>query len=242
MRRLFVTGTGTGVGKTTVGAGLLTRWRRAGRRVAPLKPAETGCERGPDGALRAADAERLRRAAGLDAQIDLVCPCRYDLPAAPQAAAAKAGLPFDLDAVKRAAATFETSGTELLLVESAGGLLVPFARDLLASDVARELGCRATLVVGTAALGTINQTLLTLRAARAAGLDPLAVILVQHDAAPHAAAATDAALIEEHGGVPVLGTLPHLAPQARDDDDALAAALAAALDLTSFEARALAGA
>src|SRR5262249_34231968 len=146
MKAYFVTGTDTGVGKTFVSAGILHSLRRRGVRVAALKPAETGCDPEPaDGAL-------LARAAG-------ACPVpfTYRLPVAPAVAARVEGNPFTLAPVR---AAFDALDADFCLVEGAGGLLVPFADDLLAADVAAALAL-PVLVVARASLGTINHTVLT---------------------------------------------------------------------------------
>jgi dethiobiotin synthetase len=230
-RLVYVAGTDTGVGKTTISRGLLARWRMHAR-VAGFKPAETGCATGPDGALVPEDAVRLAHAAGTSTPLDLVCPFRYELPAAPAAAAARQGHPFSLAIAK---AALERLDADVILVEGAGGVLVPFTEGLLGVDVAKGLGCTHALVVGRAALGTINHTLLTILELRRRGLTPLGVVLVQQDTTAHAAASSDAPLIEKHGGVLVLGTVPPLTAAQLADDASIAATLAATLDLSPIE-------
>jgi dethiobiotin synthetase len=223
---LFVTGTDTGVGKTTVSAALLAAWRRSGRRVAPLKPIETGCDGVPPD-LVPADALRLAAAAGLaDTPVDVLCPNRYALPASPEAASRAEGRPVDLDAIDRAHARL-AAGADLVLVEGAGGLLVPIAPGVLMADLAARLGA-TLLLVARASLGTINHTLLTVEAARRRGLAVAGVILNRTASLPGPDEPTNAEAIARHGGVEVLGTLPHLPGEPAD---ALATAATAHLDL-----------
>ena len=120
MRGVFVTGTDTGVGKTFVACTLARGLREAGIDVGVMKPVETGVpEAGPE------DARALRAAAGVDDPLELVCPLQYRLPAAPEAAARAESRVASLDPILNA---FERLARRhaFMLVEGAGGLLVPF--------------------------------------------------------------------------------------------------------------------
>lgn len=167
---LFVTGTGTEVGKTVVAAVLAHTAAADGRRVAVFKPAVTGLddENEPDHAL-------LRRAAGSTQQDDEIAPYRYGFAASPHLAAQLAGEeiePGRLIAAARAAA----SESDFFICEGIGGLLVPIAPRYLVRDFALEMGL-PVVVVASPGLGTINHTLLTIESARAAGLAIAAVVL-----------------------------------------------------------------
>jgi dethiobiotin synthetase len=199
---VLVTGTDTGVGKTYVACGLARAAVAAGWRVAVRKPAETGCDRDPAGALVPGDAVALRAAAGASEPLDAVCSIRLAEPLAPAVAAARAGVAIDvprlIDEVRR-----REGEVDLLLVEGAGGLLVPLAGRTTFLDLARELGARLVVVVG-ARLGAINHTLLTLRAAEAAGV-PVAGWVVNHvSGANDLATRTLAATLRELTDAPLL--------------------------------------
>src|SRR3990172_7640562 len=85
---ILITGTDTGVGKTFVACRLAKEFRRRGLRIAPFKPAETGCELDPEtGQLVPADAVLLRQACGSEAALEAICPYRFRLPVAPWVAA-----------------------------------------------------------------------------------------------------------------------------------------------------------
>src|SRR4051794_30426697 len=101
MPGLLVTGTDTGVGKTTVACALLILARRAGLDVAGMKPVESGCARGPAGGLVPADAERLRSAAGGADPLELVCPFRLEAPVAPGIAAAREQVDVTFEEIER---------------------------------------------------------------------------------------------------------------------------------------------
>ncbi|MBI3933116.1 MAG: dethiobiotin synthase [Acidobacteria bacterium] len=178
MRRLgiLITGTDTGVGKTFVGCGLAVELRRRGLRVAPFKPAETGCELDPKTAqLLPADAMLLREASGTEAPLQSVCPYRFRLPLAPWVAAQREGKEIDPSFLawqfQELAATHD-----VVIVETAGGIGVPLADRFHFGDLARLLNLPA-LVVASSKLGVINHTLLTLEFLRASGVEVLGVIL-----------------------------------------------------------------
>ncbi len=176
-RVLLVTGTDTGVGKTWVSCGVLRAARAAGLRVAARKPAETGCDADASGRLVGVDALALHAAAGANEPLEAVCPIRLPDPLAPSFAARRAGVTIDVRDVV-ASCRSRARDVELLLVEGAGGLLVPLAGRFTFADLARELEARLLLVVG-ARLGAINHALLSLEAASARGLG-VAGLVVNH--------------------------------------------------------------
>lgn len=223
MTAFFVTGTDTGVGKTAVAAAILRAVRAGGRRVAAVKPAESGCEKGPDG-LRPADADELRAAAGGWQQPEGVCVYRLEAPVAPAVAAEREGVRIEADVIAARVAAARAS-SELCLVEGAGGLLVPLTPELVMADLARLLEL-PVVVVGRDALGTINHTLLTVEAARARGLEVAGVVLSQSRPDEVDPSQQNAREIERVGQVKVIGTLPYAA-----EAEARAALAASHLDL-----------
>ncbi len=173
-RGLFVTGTDTGVGKTAVSCALARALRGRGVDVGVMKPIETGVPAaGPE------DARALREAAGAADRLEEICPLRFALPAAPTVAAEAEGREVDLALLRRSAEGL-ASRHELLLVEGAGGLLVPAAPGRSMADLAAELGL-PLLVVARTRLGTINHTRLTLLAAEHLRLPVLGVALSHAD-------------------------------------------------------------
>jgi dethiobiotin synthetase len=184
MKGLFVTGTDTGVGKTFISLTLVSAWRDAGLRVGVMKPCETGCE--ASGGVPA-DADLLLRESRTALSLDEVCPFRHGLPIDPAEAAAveqssgslSTGGVFSLE---RALEIFRTirSNHDVTVVEGAGGLLAPYAEACLASDMALAMGL-PLLVTARIGHGTINHTGLTVRAARAAGIEVLGVVFTRTD-------------------------------------------------------------
>lgn len=174
---LFVTGTGTEVGKTVVAAAIARSWVANGRRVAVFKPAVTGL---PPAEGQLADHELLRLAAGSEQGDDEIAPYRYGPPVSPHLGATLAGEEIEPRRLLAAAAAARAEA-EAIVCEGVGGLLVPLrggerGRPYLVRDLAVDLGL-PIVVVASPGLGTINHTLLTVEAARAAGLDVAAVVL-----------------------------------------------------------------
>ena len=214
-RGLFITGTDTGVGKTVVAATLLVGLQDAGIRMAALKPVETGCSvRG--GRPVPADAEYLRGVGRLAEPLEAIAPYAFALPASPLAAARHAGAAITMDRIAEAYAALARAA-DCVLVEGAGGLLVPLAEGVQFPEVARRLRTPLVIVARTA-LGTLNHTQLTVREAGRAGLEVIGIVLNDGRAIPDVADEANLALLSELAGAPILGRLPLLLgnPPARE--------------------------
>lgn len=199
---VFVTGTGTEVGKTVVAAVIARSLAAEGRRVAVFKPAVTGlAEPGEP------DHELLRRASGSDQTDEQIAPYRYDPPASPHLAAELAGDRIEPPRLLRAARRAHADA-DFLVCEGVGGLMVPLAPGYLVRDLARELAL-PLVVAAPPRLGTINHTLLTLEAARAAALNPVCVVLTPWPEKPDAIQRSNRETVEALGGTPV-AALPQL--------------------------------
>ncbi|MCX8072319.1 MAG: dethiobiotin synthase [Candidatus Binatia bacterium] len=166
-RIVFVTGTDTGVGKTTVSCGLVAALHARGLRVGVFKPAETGCSTGTDGKLVPADAVRLRGFAGAVQPLEEVCPYVFAEPLAPAIAAQREGRSIDFRWLCQHI-TSHAGSYDLALVEGAGGWLVPLTEQLTFADLALALGAHALVVVANR-LGALNHALLTVQNIRMHG-------------------------------------------------------------------------
>jgi dethiobiotin synthetase len=212
-RGLFVTGTDTDVGKTVVAAAICAALRARGERVAAFKPVVSGTEERVDPGWPP-DHELLAAASGEDPGD--VSPAVFAAPLSPHLAAELAGEQLD-PALLRGAFDARAAEAETVVVEGVGGLLVPLTRDYLVRDLAVDLGL-PLVVAASPGLGTINHTLLTLEAARAAGLRMAGVVLTPWPETPSPMEEDNRATIARLGGVDV-ATLP-LLPRA--DPDVLA--------------------
>jgi len=204
MKGFFVTGTGTGVGKSVVSVSIIGALRSMGLDVCGMKPVESGCEDG------AADGELLRLASGAEEPMELITPYAFRAPLAPLSAARLESRVVDRGAILRSARQL-ASRHEVLVVEGVGGFLVPLGEDgYLVRDMARDLGM-PVIVAATPFLGTVNHTLLTVEAVRGAGLD-LAGVVFSRNSGNDDRLTSDSSrsLVEELTGMPLLGELPYM--------------------------------
>ena len=202
MDGVFVTGTGTEVGKTVVAAAIAHTLAGEGKRVAVFKPAVTGLdeEGEPDHAL-------LRRAAGSEQSDEEIAPYRYGPPMSPHLAAELAAEEIE-PARLLAAARSAGASSKALVCEGVGGLLVPLAPRYSVRDLAVDLALPLA-IAASPGLGTINPTLLTIEAARSAGLEVVAVVLTPWPEKPGQIEESNRETIATLGGVTV-ETLPRL--------------------------------
>ena len=187
-RRFFVTGTDTGVGKTVVLALLC-----AALDAIYWKPIQTGTREG-------ADRPTVMRLAGLPRTRTAPEAYRFAPPVSPHLAARRAGVRIELRKIKLP----RIGAGENLIAEGAGGALVPINETQLTTNLMRHLGLPVLLVTRTT-LGTINHTLLSLAALRAARLNVRGVIMVGRVNRDNREA------IEQYGGAAVVGLVPRLA-------------------------------
>jgi dethiobiotin synthetase len=154
----FITGTDTGVGKTVVTAALATILRKQGFKVGVMKPVETGCQR-EHGRLLPQDALFLRTVAHCSAPLELIAPYTFAEPLAPALAAEREGSKIEISTIRSCYERLQAEH-DIVLVEGAGGWLVPLNEDLTMQDIAIELHL-PVFIVARNVLGMINHTALT---------------------------------------------------------------------------------
>lgn len=159
---IFVTATNTDVGKSYACEQLLKKYAKAGYKVGYIKPIETGVTKEPlDGGKLLRIVKELNPDFTLD--INDVVPYQFELPAAPFVA--KKSTPIDLEYIK-SKITLAQSQCDLLIVEGAGGLMVPIEKDFFIIDLIKMLECKAVLIAPSN-LGSINDTMLSIQALEA---------------------------------------------------------------------------
>lgn len=209
MTRLFISGTGTGVGKTWVTRGLARALVRRGVAVVALKPIETGCDPDP------ADALALARASGDVEAAHAPGLYRVRPPLAPWAATLEGEPALDLEALITAVGAL-TRGAEVALIEGAGGVRVPLDAERDVLDLVSALGA-TLLLVASDRLGVLSHVLTAYEAALARGLPVAAVVLTQPGDDP--SVRTNARILAARLPCPIVPF-----QRTDDDDDALAAA------------------
>jgi dethiobiotin synthetase len=200
LRGVFVTGTDTGVGKSVVAAALCAALVARGERVAAFKPVVSGLDDDPGEFGH--DHELLASVANAGQSPEDVAPWRFGPPVSPHLAAELAG-----ERIEPAQLVAAAREHELLVCEGVGGLLVPITPGYLVRDLAIDLELRVVVAARTG-LGTINHTLLTVEAARTAGLRVAGVVMTPWPHEPSAMERSNRATVERLGDVRVSG-LPH---------------------------------
>lgn len=214
---LFVTGTDTGVGKTTVTAALARYLSGTGLKVGVMKPLETGVE---DLSRPGPDARLLCWAARSTDPDESVAPYRFTAAVAPAQAAHATGVRIDPRRIK---SQFDllSAGKDLMLVEGAGGLMVPVEGGYLIADLIKDLDL-PVLVITQPRLGTLNHTLLTTFAARSMDLKLVGFLINRMPENPTPAEAEAPHLLASLASADLLGVLPEVDGDDRQQVEALA--------------------
>jgi dethiobiotin synthetase len=205
MKGLFITGTDTGVGKTTVAVGLTRLLRRQGLRVQVSKPVATGA-RETGGRWISEDTLALAEAAGQN-NFEQITPWSFPEPVAPPVAVRLHGRTLNLSAIA-AAVRRQDRPDAVVLVEGVGGLLCPLTETETIADLAKAVGL-PLLVVARRSLGTLNHTLLTLEAARTRGLRLAGVLINETEPCRDLAAESNVEELRRRMNVPLLAVVPH---------------------------------
>jgi dethiobiotin synthetase len=205
---IFITGTGTDVGKTYVAASLVRHLRQMGRLVDAIKPVVSGYD---PAQAAASDPGVLLDALGLpvtESEIDRISPWRFRAALSPDLAAAREGRRIDVDTVVKYCQTAIDRRRDILLIEGAGGIMVPLDGERTILDVMMALQLPLILVAGSY-LGTISHTLTALDALYRRSMRVLAIIVSETKGSAVPLDETVAAIARF--AEPVIG-LPHRDP------------------------------
>jgi len=204
-RSVFITATGTDIGKTHVTCALLRHWRRQGLAARALKPVISGF------AMEDASTDSHRILAAMEqeadaASLEAISPWRFQAPLSPDVAAAREGRRIDPDALIRFCREAMEQAEAPLLIEGVGGTHVPIDRHFLVADWIAALDIPAVLVAGSY-LGTLSHSIASLEALAARHIRVAAVVVSESEDSPMPLAETQAALARQVQPVPVV-TLP----------------------------------
>ena len=176
-KKIFITGTGTDVGKTYVTGLIVKKLKESGMNAAYYKAAMSGNERTEEGMLLPGDAQYVKTVSGIEQSLACMCPYVYEAAVSHHLASRIEGNPVMLQEVVKG---FEEvcRQYDYVTMEGSGGILCPICfdeRELWLEDVIRELGL-SSLIVADAGLGTINSVVLTVEYMRAKGLPVKGII------------------------------------------------------------------
>ena len=198
-RGIFITGTGTEIGKTVIAGGLAAALKQAGTNVGVMKPISTG---------DTTDAQFLKHAAQVDDELSIINPVFLRNPLAPSVAARIEDRDIDLRSIETAFAALGKR-YDFVIVEGVGGIAVPIRDDFLVVQLIQQLQL-PILIVATTGLGTLNHTLLTVAFAQQFDIQIAGIVLngLRQETAG-LAEATNPVEIEKLTGVPVIGVVPY---------------------------------
>ncbi len=166
-----------------------------------MKPIQTGTN-----LQRVLDIEFVYRTLGQSFELDEVCPYRFPEPLSPLLAAQLAGEKIEIGRVLGAYERLRENH-EFIVVEGAGGMLVPITYDYFMSDLAKDMGL-PVIIVARPGLGTLNHTLLTVEHTLTKGLEPLGVVIGNFPCNPSMAERTNIGILSALSDAPILGVIP----------------------------------
>ncbi len=206
-KKLFITGTGTDIGKTFVTGLLLKKLNEAGANPAYYKAAMSGNERDAQGNLIPGDALFVKNISGISQPLAQMCPYVYENAYSPHLASQIEGHPVDMTVVKNG--FFQVAKNyDYVMVEGSGGILCPLRHgdvNLQLEDVVRELNL-PSLIIADAGLGTINSVVLTVFYMQQKGYDVKGIIF-NHFHPGNILEEDNLKMCEEMSGLPVLATV-----------------------------------
>ncbi|MCC8127686.1 MAG: dethiobiotin synthase [Clostridiales bacterium] len=206
-RGLFITGTGTDIGKTYVTGLILKKLHEAGARAAYYKAAVSGNERDDQGELIPGDAQYVAGISGIDQHIDSMCPYIYERAYSPHLAAKIEGNPVDMNRVEEGYRALAGS-YDYITMEGSGGILCPIRYDneeIWLEDMIKRLQLPC-LIVADAGLGTINAVVLTVEYMKMKQISIKGVIF-NHFHAENELEQDNLVMCEKRTGIPVLAAV-----------------------------------
>jgi len=212
-KTLFIAGTDTNVGKTVVAGALAAFLRGRGCQVGVMKPLESGClsgvrSKGRGKALTKSDSLYLKEMAGTEDDLDLINTYAFEAPLAPGMAAELEGVPIQLERILE---NFQKLSMihELLIVEGAGGLLVPIGEGKMVVDLIKMMEA-PVLLVGRASLGTVNHTLLSISLLKSRGIKVAGFVLNHPTKSADLSERYNTTTLKRFTEVPCWGEFPYL--------------------------------
>lgn len=222
-KAVFLTGTGTDIGKTYISGLIVKRLAEAGKNPAYYKAAMSGNDRREDGTLIPGDALFVQKTSGISQPLEEMCPYVYENAWSPHLASRVEGNPVDLEVVRKG--FLETADKyDYITMEGSGGILCPLCFDerrIQLEDVIREFEL-SSILVADAGLGTINSVVLTAEYMKARSL-PIKGIIFNHYHPGNIMEDDNIFMCEHMTGLPVIAKVQDNATELETDADVLAA-------------------
>ena len=222
-KAVFLTGTGTDIGKTYISGLIVKKLAEAGKNPAYYKAAMSGNDRRADGSLIPGDALFVQKTSGISQPLEEMCPYVYENAWSPHLASRVEGNPVDLEVVRKG--FLETADKyDYITMEGSGGILCPLCFDerrIQLEDVIREFEL-SSILVADAGLGTINSVVLTAEYMKARSL-PIKGIIFNHYHPGNIMEDDNIFMCEHMTGLPVIARVQDDATELETDADVLAA-------------------
>jgi dethiobiotin synthetase len=204
VKSYFITGTDTGVGKTTVTAGLVLCIKKCGIDVGVMKPIATGVPQ--KSGFKSVDVSLLSRASGVNDAEDLINPIFLPIPLSPYDACKMLELGFDKKIIFKRFQQLQKLH-QMLLVEGIGGIMTPLSKDYFVADMIKEMGLE-TIIVTRSTLGTLNHTMMTVNICHYYQIPIKGIIVNNYNEKGSYAEKNAPSTICEITNIPILGVLP----------------------------------
>jgi dethiobiotin synthetase len=206
MRSYFITATDTGVGKTTITGALAACIKKRGIDVGVMKPVATGILQKNE--FKSSDVSILYHASGVNDPEEHVNPIFLSIPASPYDASKMLNISFDKKIIFE---NFEklTNKHEMMLVEGIGGIMTPLTKNYFVADMIKEMGLE-TIIVTRSTLGTLNQTMMTVKICQDFQIPIKGIIINNYDEKGDPAEKNAPLTIHEITNIPILGVIPFI--------------------------------
>jgi len=206
VKAYFITGTDTGVGKTSITAGIAGSMRKIGVDVGVMKPIATGYPQ--KSGFKSADVTILVEATSIQDPENLINPVFLPIPTSPYDATKLLGLSVDMPLIFQQFKNL-LSMHEILLVEGIGGIMTPITKNFFVADMIKEMGIE-TIIVTRATLGTLNQTVMTCKTCKDYGIRIRGLVINNFDEKGTPAEKNAPVTLYELTNVPILGVVPFI--------------------------------
>ncbi|MCL4322078.1 MAG: dethiobiotin synthase [Deltaproteobacteria bacterium] len=207
-KTFFITGIDTNIGKTFVSLLLILAFRQKGLNAGYMKPVETGVKINKDGSKNYIDGHYLKEISGLEADIETVTPYTFQSPLSPYAASKFEGGTVCLKEIIYK--FYDLKGTyDYMIVEGAGGMLVPLKQGHFMIDIAKYIDA-AVILVTKAGLGMINHTLLNIEYAKSHGIKIAGIIINNALNETDESVLSNKKILSAYTDIPFLGDIPYL--------------------------------
>jgi dethiobiotin synthetase len=206
VKSYFITGTDTGVGKTTITAGLAACIKKLGIDVGVMKPVATGNPQ--KSGLKSTDAFLLYHASEVNDSEDLINPIFMPMSVSPYDACKILNLVFDKKIIIEKFKELQNKH-KIVLVEGIGGILTPLTKDYFVADMIKDMGLE-TIIVTRSTLGTLNHTMMTVKTCQDYNIPIKGIIINNYDEKGGPAEKNSPSTIHEITNIPILGILPYV--------------------------------